>query len=189
MVHYHTTLKRVLQVVADLTEEQLNWHPNITTPSIAFHLWHLARWADHLQATIPGMTGELSRRLGPGRQHWESENVAAAWGWETTQLGFEETGMRMDPADMSELQFPKKDLLVEYARQVFATANEVLQAVDDGQWLEREREKFDQNDRSALGPIGTVGSAIVVHLAHSNRHLGMIECLRGMQGMHGSATS
>jgi hypothetical protein len=78
---------------------------------------------------------------------------------------------------------------VDYVRQVFATANEVLQAVDDVQWLEREQEKFDENERSALGPIGTVGSAIVVHLAHSNRHLGMIECLRGVQGLRGTATS
>ena len=42
------------EVVADLTEEQLRWQPNPTTPSIRFHLFHIARWADRLHQILTG---------------------------------------------------------------------------------------------------------------------------------------
>jgi hypothetical protein len=75
----------LLKVTSDLTDEQLKRRPAQVppeiAPSIAWHLWHIARWADLVQASIPGMTGELGRRLGPGAQIWESEDLAARWGF------------------------------------------------------------------------------------------------------------
>src|SRR3712207_4513797 len=94
--YYRESHERVLRLVEDLTEEQLAWQLAPNTTSIAFHLWHLARWADHLQAAIPGMTPELRRRLGSGRQLWDEEDLAAQWGMNAATLGYAETGMLMD---------------------------------------------------------------------------------------------
>jgi hypothetical protein len=47
----------------------------------------MARWEDHMQATVPGMTEELSRRLPPEKQIWEKDQLAAKWGFAPAQLG------------------------------------------------------------------------------------------------------
>ena len=49
------THQRLLEIVDDLSEPQLIWRPGPHAPSIGFHLWHMARWADRLQATLPTM--------------------------------------------------------------------------------------------------------------------------------------
>jgi hypothetical protein len=33
-----------------------------------------------------------------------------------------------------------------------------------------------------------MGASITDQLSHTARHLGMIQCLRGIQGLHGTAT-
>jgi len=52
----------VLRLVEDLSEEQLKEQSSTTSPSIAFHVWHVARWADLLQSRMPGMTAEPPNR-------------------------------------------------------------------------------------------------------------------------------
>ena len=64
----------VREVVADLSEEQLRWQPNPTTPSIRFHLFHIARCADDLHTAADrsrpaGLACGGSRHpLGPRRR-------------------------------------------------------------------------------------------------------------------------
>jgi hypothetical protein len=38
------------------------------------------------------------------------------------------------------------------------------------------------------GDASPLGHAIADQLSHTARHLGMIECLRGVQGLRGTAT-
>jgi hypothetical protein len=38
------------------------------------------------------------------------------------------------------------------------------------------------------GDSTTLGASIAGQLSHTARHLGMIECLRGIQGLRGTAT-
>jgi len=187
--NYRQTLGRVLQSVDDLTDEQLAWQSGSTAPSIRFHVWHLARWADHLQAAIPAMTEELGRRLGPGHQVWDVDDLAVQWGLAQASLGFEATGMLLDEDTAMQLHLPNKERLLEYARRAFAAADRAVSAIDDTQFLLREREQFQDADRAKLGQTQTVGNAVLVHLLHNNRHLGMIESLRGLQGLRGTATS
>ena len=71
MNYYRDANADVLKKVSDLSDEQLAWRPHSACNSVAFLLWHIARWEDHMQATVPGMTEELSRRLPPGQQIWE----------------------------------------------------------------------------------------------------------------------
>ena len=132
---YRQTHERVLALVDDLSDEQLAWRHS-AVHSIAWNLWHLARWADHLQERIPHMTAELGRRLGMSRQVWEAEGLA----------------------------------------------ERAVDAVDDQQF--RQPNALEQ-----AGPdTPTVGRALLAHLTHDNRHLGEIECLRGLQGLRGTAT-
>lgn len=188
-VSYLETHARVLQMANELSDEQLAWRPPGSASSIGFNLWHLARWADHLQATIPGMTTVLSRRLEPGLQLWEVEGLAAQWDFDVATLGFAETGMLMDTDAAARLSLPPKELLLDYVRRAFAAAEKAVSVVDDAQWLELEQEQFEEQDRTKLGPKATVGGAILAHLVHDNRHLGMMECLRGLQTISGSVTS
>ena len=58
---YCRTHRRLLTLAEKVTETQLHWRSTPQSHSIAFHLWHVARWADYMQAVIPGMTPELQQ--------------------------------------------------------------------------------------------------------------------------------
>src|SRR5262245_7006869 len=89
---YRKTHTRILALVERLPDEQLHWRATPDSLPVAFHLWHVARWADHLQAALPRMTAELGRRLAPGAQIWDAEGLATRWGFEPAQLGYAATG-------------------------------------------------------------------------------------------------
>ena len=74
---YRNTHENLLDLIVNLTDEQIRWTPNETTPSVGFHIWHLARWADYLQEMINGR----------GSQLWEKEELAVRWDMETASLG------------------------------------------------------------------------------------------------------
>jgi hypothetical protein len=160
----------VREVVADLAEEQLRWQPNPTTPSIRFHLFHIARWGDDLQQEITGAD----------RQLWHAERMAEGWGFDPETLGVGESGELLDDETAMALPLPDRDVLVAYCARVFAAADQALAAVGDE---DMRREVTD-----ADGEVTSLGASIVGQLSHTARHLGMIECLRGIQGLHGTAT-
>jgi uncharacterized damage-inducible protein DinB len=176
----HKTHRRLLEVVDDLSEEQLNWRPGSHAPSIGFHVWHMARWADRLQATLPSMTTSRAQRLGPVREIWEADALAQRWGWRADALGYGQTGMEMGDEMAVDLKLPHKDALLEYARHAVAVADRAVGAIVDDQLEERGIDIYGQEN--------SVGYVLLVHLSHASRHLGMIECLRGVQGLRGTAT-
>ena len=182
---YCITHERALKLTDKLSDEQLRWRPTPTGHAIAFHLWHMARWADHLQAAIPGMTPELGGRLGPGVEIWEAERLAVRWGFDLVELGYAQTGMTMSDDIATQLAFPAKEELLAYARKAFVTAEHAVKAIDDEQF-----QKVEQPQPLTEGIWGdsTVGSAILIHIVHDNRHLGMMECLSGLRAGSGTAT-
>jgi hypothetical protein len=98
--------------------------------------------------------------------------------------------MTMDDEAAAGLALPDRETLLDYARRALAAVERAAGVVDDEQWLEP-----DATSRAYHAGLGqeppdsaTVGSAILEHLAHENRHLGEIECLRGAQGLRGTAT-
>ena len=109
---YRNTHENLLDLVESLTDDQIAWTPNETTPSVGFHVWHLARWADYLQEIINGR----------GSQIWEKEGLAARWNLETKSLGYAQTGMEMDEKTVMLLRMPKKAVLLDYACRAFAAA-------------------------------------------------------------------
>jgi hypothetical protein len=183
---YRDMHSRILRLAEQLSDEQLIWRPQPGALPIAFHLWHAARWADHLQASIAGMTPELARRLGPGEQAWERGGYAARWGFAGAGLGEQATGMHMDESAAVRLAWPPAPELLAYLRAAFAAAERAIAAVDDEQFAALEQPQPLTAGIWAEG--STVGDAILAHVTHTNRHLGMVECLRGLQGGSGTAT-
>jgi hypothetical protein len=177
---------QALALAERMDEAQLLWQAPRSGHSPAFHLWHVARWADHLQAAIGGMTAELGSRLGVRPQVWEQERFAERWGWSGGALGFGETGMSMDDDVAAQLVFPPRDQLLAYLRAAVAAAQEAVRAVDDTQFDALEQE---QPLTAGIWVAGsTVGDVILAHVIHSSRHLGMVEALRGVQAGAGTAT-
>jgi hypothetical protein len=83
---------------------------------------------------------------------------------------------------------------LEYTQQAFASVNQVLANLNVQQ-LEAPRTSFKalriigDTAEEAPGEKTTVIADLGFHLAHANRHLGMIEALRGaMLHMRGTAS-
>lgn len=182
---YDAVHQRVLAFVTKLTDEQLYWQLTPQTHSIAWHTWHVARWADHLQAAFSGMTLELGHRLGPGVQIWYDELIAARWGFRSGELGFDDTGMGMADDYATSLPFPVRAELLDYVSRVFDRARHAAQQIDEAQFSAVEQ---PQALTEGIWGESTVGAAVLSHTTHAYRHLGMMEALLGMQGQRGTAT-
>lgn len=178
--------RNMLAFAEKLTEDQLHWRAAPGTLSIAFYLWHVGRWADHLHVAIPGMTPALSQRLPTGREIWVEEEIGQAWGFDAVEMGYDQTGMEMDEAVAVTLPFPAKEILLDYVRRVFTAVELALRVVDEEQFYQAEQPQVITE--GIWQPGSTVGEAIMGHLVHDYRHLGMMECLLGLQTGHGSAT-
>src|SRR5262249_1308433 len=87
--------EQVLTLANRLSDEQLTWRLNVHTPSIAFHIWHIARWADRFQARIPNMSPRMRERLGQATEVWETERMTGSWNIAVSALGYGDTGMEM----------------------------------------------------------------------------------------------
>ena len=177
--------ERILVYLRKLSDEQIHWRHSAGTHSIAWHAWHLARWADFTQASIPAMTPELSHRLPAGFQIWEREQFAERWGFDDAKLGFAGTGMQMPDELALQLVFPEKAELLRYVELAFAAIEQAVSVIDDEQFMADEQQ---QPLTKGIWGGGTVGSALLEHLVHEHRHLGMMECLLGLQGQPGTAT-
>jgi uncharacterized damage-inducible protein DinB len=174
------THQRLLEIGADLSDAQLRWSPGPRAPSIAFHIWHMARWADRLQATLPTMTATPAHGPDLARELWQAEALAQRWGWSPDTLGYGQTGMEMSDEAATNLKLPPRQALFDYARRAFAAADRAVAAIEDRQLEQRGIDIYEHEN--------SIGYVLLVHLSHASRHLGMIECLRGVQGLRGTAT-
>ena len=166
---YAQAHEQVLNLVADLTDEQLRRSPGQSSPPIAFHLWHMARYADSLPQEMLAPTKSA--------QIWEVEGLAAKWGLDPSSLGLYQTGTRMDIDVALNLAWPNKDALVDYAGRSFAAAERAVATLDDS--------RFGYPAMSWSGR--TIGWIVLEYLTNDQRHMGMIECLKGVLGLEGSA--
>jgi hypothetical protein len=185
---YRRTHERVLKIVEDLSEEQFFHRAAARAHAIAFAVWHLARWADHLQAHLPAMNADIGLLLGERQEVWTEEGLAQRWGFTAGGLGYDDTGMLLDDADAATLPFPSKEDVLDYARRAFAAADEAVSALDNRLLAGPNEPELRQ--LTILNPDArvTVADAVLTHVTHDNRHLGEIECLRGLLGLRGTAT-
>ena len=159
--------RSILSLVSDLTDEQIRYRPAAHAPSIGFHLWHLARWADY-----------DSYQISHEPQIWESQALAEAWGF-PTGLGQFNTGTEMGDEASERLDLPDKPALLDYAESAFATLGNALDplTLDD---LVLPVDPPRNNDRRF--------DVLFEYPTHDNRHLGMIEALLGLLDRGGTAT-
>lgn len=160
----------IAEVVAPLSEDQLRWQPHAASPSIRFHLFHIARCADGLQDYVAQGTGQI----------WRREGLAARWGLDPAQLGIGENGATLEPEAAEHLPLPPRTDLQAYAERVLEETDRVLAGVDDA--------AFGRVVTGWNGEPMAIGLLVADSLEHLSRHLGMIEALKGAQGLVGTAT-
>lgn len=160
--------RRVLTLADDLTDDQLYSRPGAHAPSIGFHVWHLARWEDYDRTVMDGTP-----------QSWHARDLARAWGFPSGGLGEADTGTEMGDDASGRLVLPGKAALLDYARSAFAATDELLEQLPAESLLQVIALRQHGDD---------VVSLVFAGMTHDNCHLGMIEAVRGLLGLHGTAT-
>jgi hypothetical protein len=93
----------------------------------------------------------------------------------------------MDHETATGLPLPPKAVLLDYARRAFAAVEEVVAALDDNQFVALEQSQSEDKTWDKLREYSTtVGGAILSHTTHDALHLGVIQYLRGLQGLPGT---
>jgi len=179
VANYALAHERSLKLVDDLTDEQFlkPLHPSVH--SIGWQLWHIARWDDRFAEILLENLPDLARDHGAARQIWKSESIGERWGFPVGALGLRDTGTDMEDAEADQLALPAKSEVVDYARRAFAFADEVAGSLTDKQILMQSPRDPDHE---------SVGQNLMYWLDHVNRHLGMMEAMKGQQGLTGSVT-
>jgi hypothetical protein len=96
--------------------------------------------------------------------------------------------MFMQDAAAAALALPPKDVLLDYARRALAVADETVGLLDEPALAGPNEPELRQQSITNSADRFTVADAVLSHIAHDNRQLGQIECLRGLLGLAGSAT-
>jgi hypothetical protein len=172
--------KVVLHLADDLNDQQLNWKPEGYSTSIGFHLWHLARESDYLKAAILHHNPQFIPELGDGKEIWEKEALAQKWGFPE---GLHQTvGTGLSDETAATLPIPTKEELLAYLR----TSYEAIECFIEQ--LDTKYPSFENVDEELKKKIEMIRLNLLVFLSHDCRHLGMMECLKGLQTGFGSAT-
>ena len=118
--------------------------------------------------------------FGPPEQIWAAESLAKQWGLPIGHMGRRDTGTEMDDESADALRLPETAVVVDYARRVFARLQAVINALPEARIF-----------TAIPGDPGndTYAHNTMLYLDHVQRHLGMIEALRGLQGTAGTATN
>ena len=91
--------------------------------SVAWQVWHIARWDDRFAELMVEKTTDLARRFGPPSQIWASESLAKQWSLPIGHMGRRDTGTEMDDESADALRLPEKALVLDYARRVWTAAD------------------------------------------------------------------
>ncbi|HSS60636.1 MAG TPA: DinB family protein [Candidatus Limnocylindrales bacterium] len=171
---YALTHERLLKVSEDIAPEQFAWSAGPSLHSVAWQLWHAARWDDFLGAHIQADFGRE-----PATQVWERESLAERWSLSPGSLGRRDAGTGMDDAAAERMRLPAQAEVVGYARRAFEFIEAAIAAIPDDQLLSTAKDDRDGD---------TNLDNVFFYFEHLNRHLGMIEAIRGLQGLTGSAS-
>ncbi len=172
--------KVVLALTDDLSDEQLNWKPEGYSTSIGFHLWHLARESDYLKSAILHHTPELMPEFGDGKEIWQKEGLARKWGF--PEELHKTVGTGLTDEDAATLPIPAKPELLGYLRNSYQAIEDFIELLDS------RYPTFENIDEELQKKIEMIRLNLLVFLTHDCRHLGMMECLKGLQTGFGSAT-
>ena len=170
----------VLNFAEELSDDQLNWKPSGYSTSIGFHLWHLARESDYLKSAILHYYPGLELGIVDEGEFWISENLAQKWGFPVEAHETVGTGLSDEVA--ATLPIPPKADLMLYLRNSYETLEQFIELLDT------KYATFEGFDEELTKKIQNVRLNLMVFLTHDCRHLGTMECLKGLQTGFGSAT-
>ncbi len=178
---YKVNHKLILKLIEYMSDEQLLWKPDGYNNSIAFNLWHIARWSDNLVADVLKEFPDLGLDMGDPREVWEQESLGEKWGLPPV-LNPGGTGLSDEAADG--LSFPSKEEMTAYLRKTFTRTEEFI-------------EKFDARypvsepiaDEGLHKKLTDIRWNLYYYLLHHSRHLGMMEALKGLLTGKGSASA
>jgi hypothetical protein len=171
---YRLTHKRLLTAGEELSPEQFAWSAGPSLHSVAWQLWHAARWDDVLASYFHRALAQ-----DPRAQVWDRESLADRWNLALDSMGRRDTGTEMPDEAAEAIQFPAQEEVVGYVRLAFAYAEEAIELIPDGLLLAVAKDDPDGD---------TQLDNVLIYLEHLSRHLGMIESIRGLQGLVGSST-
>lgn len=171
---YRLAHERLLKVAEEVTPEQFAWRAGPGLHSVAWQLWHAARWDDVFASYFHKA---LARE--PRAQVWEREALADRWSLATGSLGRRDTGTEMSDEAAEGMRFPDQKEVIGYARLAFAYANEAIELISDDSLLAAPKVEPDGDTK--------LDNALI-YLEHLSRHLGTIEAIRGLEGLVGSST-
>ena len=177
---------KLLALTEALTDDQFAQQPSPTAPPIGWHLFHMARWADRLQASFAGVSTAFDEWPEHSAEIWIVDKVASQWRLQPDRLGLLETGLGMAVEDAVAVATLGKDPLLDYARRVFLAAEQAVGALHGAQLEAPRRSILPQLQVSPTGQpyfsndreVAMVND-LLFHISHASRHLGMIEALRG----------
>ena len=172
--------KVVIEFASELNEEQLRWRPRGYSTSIGFHLWHLARESDFLKAIILERTPQLGSDFGEPKEIWAVEKLAERWRFPTDLNATVGTGLSDEIA--ATLPIPPKDELVDYLQKSYEALETFIALLDE------RYPTFEGVEEDLQRKLKNIRLNLLVFLSHDCRHLGMMECLKGLQTGFGSAT-
>jgi hypothetical protein len=119
-----------------------------------------------------------SSELGP--QLWTVLGIGDDWGFEGRHLGLWGVGSTLSWDEAQSLPLPGLKKIIAYARTTFEALEMRVGVLDDRHFNAAFTDWHDNET--------TLGDALIGYIAHANRHLGMIEALKGVLGMQGSVT-
>jgi DinB superfamily len=165
---YRLAHERLLTGAEAPSPEQFIWSAGPSLHSVAWQLWHAARWDDVFASYLHKALAQ-----DPRTQVWEREALADRWSLPTDSLGRRDTGTEMSDEAADAMRFPVQKEVVGYARLAFAYAEEAITFISDEELLAAP--KVDPGGDTKLDNV-------LIYLEHLSRHLGMIEAIRGLQG-------
>src|SRR5665213_419011 len=171
---YKLTHERLLKAADELSPEQFTRSAGPSLHSVAWQLWHAARWDDVFASYLH----KVSAR-DPRTQVWERESLTDRWSLASGSMGRRDTGTEMTDQAADEVRFPDQKEVVGYARLAFAYAEEAIGLIPDDQLLAVPKDDPDGDTK--------LDNAFI-YLEHLSRHLGMIESIRGLQSPAGPST-
>src|SRR6267143_2811663 len=164
---YRLTHKRLLTAAEGLSPEQFVWSGGLSLHSVAWQLWHAARWDDVLASYFHRALGQE-----PRKQVWERDSLADRWSLASGSMGVRDTGTQMSDEAAEELRFPAQEEVLGYARLAFAYVEEAITLIPDDELLTLANDDPDGDTK--------LDNVLIYH-EHLSRHLGMIESIRGLQ--------
>lgn len=168
----------VINLAGELNDQQLRWKPEGYSTSIGFHLWHLARESDYLKAAIMQHYPRIGEEFGDGIEIWQKDGLAQKWGFPPALHETVGTGLSAETAAL--LPIPNKEELLGYLHASYKAIEVFVEMLDS------KYPKPEGLDEELRKQIEMIRLNLLVFLTHDCRHLGMMECLTGLQTPHAS---